>query len=78
MAGPALISVAEILFDATDTDDDQTISQDEYRTLLQSAFGDEQTGGDGELSRSDFVREFLNFMAGRHHSAGYERLLADA
>ena len=77
MAGPALIRVAEILFDATDTDDDQAISQDEYRMLFLSAFGDEQTGGDGELSRSDFVREFLNFMAGRHHGAGYERLLAD-
>jgi uncharacterized protein (DUF2236 family) len=77
MAGPGLIAVADVLFDAVDVDDDQVISQDEYRALFHRAFNMEQTGGDGQLDRSDFIREFLDFMAGRH-SAAYQGLLVDA
>lgn len=77
-AGPALIRIAEVLFDATDADGDQTISAEEYRALFRTAFDRDLTGGDDRLSRSAFVREFLNFMAGRHHSTAYDRLLAQA
>ena len=78
MTSPALIRGAEVLFDATDTDDDQVIYVEEYRALFGVAF-DHVPGTDGvpeRLTRAAFVREFLNFMAGRHHSDGYDRLLA--
>lgn len=87
LASPALMRVAEVLFDATDSDDDQSVSAEEYRMLFRTAFGSElrggeprggePRGGDGRLSRSAFVREFLAFMAGRHSTA-YDRLFAEA
>ncbi|WP_106401230.1 oxygenase MpaB family protein [Actinocorallia populi] len=76
LAGRALIEIAEILFDATDTDGDQAISPEEYRVLFRTTFDhDSAAGAPVPLSRSAFVREFLAFMAGRHHSAAYENLL---
>ncbi|MBB5132853.1 uncharacterized protein (DUF2236 family) [Thermocatellispora tengchongensis] len=78
MAGPALIKVAEVLFDATDTDDDQFISAEEYQALLRTAFRHESAAGAARLTRTAFVREFLDFMAGRHRAAGYDRLFAEA
>jgi Ca2+-binding EF-hand superfamily protein len=78
MSSPALIRVAEVLFDATDTDDDQAVDGQEYRALFRTAFDHDPGGGDERLSRSTFVRQFLAFMAGRQHSDAYERLLAQS
>ncbi|GLY84420.1 oxygenase MpaB family protein [Actinoallomurus iriomotensis] len=80
MTSPALVRVAEVLFDATDTDDDQAIDAEEHRTLFRVAFEHDpgDTGTPDRLTRAAFVREFLNFMAGRHHSEGYDRLFAQA
>ncbi|WP_026415601.1 oxygenase MpaB family protein [Actinomadura oligospora] len=80
MASPALVRVAEVLFDATDADGDQSISAVEHRALFRTAFSRdvETTGQDARYSRSEFVREFLDFMSGRQGSAGYESLLAQA
>jgi uncharacterized protein (DUF2236 family) len=78
-ASPALIRVAEVLFDATDTDDDQLIDATEYRALFRTAFAhDLGETSPAPLTRPAFVREFLGFMAGRHHSDAYESLLAQA
>jgi uncharacterized protein (DUF2236 family) len=78
MASPALIQVADVLFDITDTDGNETISVEEYQALFRCAFNSPVSGGAAELSRSDFVRKFLAFMSGRHHSHAYDRLLAQA
>jgi uncharacterized protein (DUF2236 family) len=78
-ASPALIRVAEVLFDATDTDDDEVIDAEEYRTLFRTAFTHDPGDTSPErLTRAAFVREFLAFMAGRHHSDAYESLLTQA
>ncbi|WP_240971529.1 hypothetical protein [Microbispora sp. CL1-1] len=80
LAGPALIRIAEVLFDVTDTDDDQTIDAEEYRSLFRTAF-DHDSGDDdddGRLTRGEFVRRFLGFMAGRRHSGGYDQMFAQA
>ncbi|MFB9836738.1 calcium-binding protein, partial [Actinoallomurus acaciae] len=80
MSGPALIRVAEVLFDVTDTDDDQVIDAEEHRRLFRVAFDHDlgEAGAPARLTRAAFVREFLNFMAGRHHSDDYDRLFAQA
>ncbi|GIH66246.1 oxygenase MpaB family protein [Microbispora siamensis] len=80
MAGSALIRIAEVLFDVTDTDDDQVIDAREYQALFRTAFDHDPGGGDaGErLTRGEFVRRFLGFMAGRRHSGGYDRMFAQA
>lgn len=79
-SGPALIRVAEVLFDTTDTDDDEVVSLSEYQELFRTAFdqdaGDED--GDERLTRAEFVRRFLNFMAGRGPSGAYDQLLAQS
>ncbi|MFC5180189.1 oxygenase MpaB family protein [Actinomadura harenae] len=79
-ASPALVRVAEVLFEATDADGDQTISAVEHRALFRTAFSRdvETSGQDARYSRSEFVREFLAFMSGRQSSAGYDSLLAQA
>ncbi|MGW5263881.1 oxygenase MpaB family protein [Microbispora sp. NPDC004025] len=78
MAGSALIRIAEVLFDVTDTDDDQVIDAQEYRALFRTAF--DQDPGDGDagerLTRAEFVRRFLDFMAGRRHSGVYDQMFA--
>lgn len=80
MSSPALIRVAEVLFDVTDTDDDQAIDAEEHRRLFRVAFDHDlgEAGAPARLTRAAFVREFLNFMAGRHHSDDYDRLFAQA
>ena len=80
MAGPALIKVAEVLFDAADIDGDQTISATEHRALFRTAFARDL---DGEQERdhyspSEFIREFLAFMSGRQTSVAYDSLLTQA
>ena len=78
LAGPALIKVAEVLFDVTDADHDQRVDADEYRALFRQGFRRDVAGADGTYSRSVFVREFLSFMSGRARSTPYDPLLADA
>ncbi|WP_237554672.1 MULTISPECIES: oxygenase MpaB family protein [unclassified Streptomyces] len=78
LAGPALIRVAEVLFDATDTDGNQFIDADEYRALFRTGFGRTVAGADARYSRSAFVKDFLSFMSGRHRSTAYDPLLAGA
>ncbi|MFJ3671545.1 oxygenase MpaB family protein [Streptomyces sp. NPDC090106] len=78
LSGPALIRVAEVLFDATDKDDSGTIDADEHRALFRTAFHRDLTTTDGTYSRSVFVSEFLSFMSGRRRNSAYDPLLADA
>ncbi|MFE9171832.1 oxygenase MpaB family protein [Streptomyces kebangsaanensis] len=78
LAGPALIRVAEVLFDATDKDGSGTIDADEYRTLFRTAFHRDLTTTDGIYGRSAFVSDFLSFMSARRTSTPYDPLLADA
>jgi uncharacterized protein (DUF2236 family) len=78
LAGPALIRVAEVLFDATDADGDQFIDADEYRALFRTGFGRTLPGAAARYSRSAFVKDFLTFMSGRQRSTLYDPLLADA
>ncbi|MBX9421009.1 MULTISPECIES: oxygenase MpaB family protein [Streptomyces] len=78
LAGPALIRVAEVLFDATDKDGSGTIDADEYRSLFRTGFHRDLADTDGTYGRSAFVGDFLSFMAGRRTSTPYDPLLADA
>ncbi|MFI9423076.1 oxygenase MpaB family protein [Streptomyces achromogenes] len=78
LAGPALIRVAEVLFDVTDTNGDQRIDAAEYRALFRRGFRRDLTGGDDVYPRGAFVRDFLSFMSGRSRSTPYDPLLADA
>jgi hypothetical protein len=73
---PALIRVAEVLFDATDKDGNGTIYAHEYRTLFRTAFHRDLTTTDGTYGRSAFVGDFLSFMSGRRPSSPYDPLLA--
>jgi hypothetical protein len=82
MTSSALIKVAEVLFDATDTDDDEIIDVREYRVLFRTAFdhdpGEDGDDDDEQLTHGEFVRRFLHFMAGRQHSDVYDRLFAQS
>ncbi len=78
LAGPALIRVAEVLFDVTDKDGNQRIDADEYRALFRTGFHRDAPGADGTYSRSAFVGDFLSFMAGRRRTTAYDPLLAQA
>ncbi|GGU11676.1 oxygenase MpaB family protein [Streptomyces lateritius] len=78
LAGPALIRVAEVLFDVTDKDGSGTIDAHEYRTLFRTAFHRDLTTTDGAYGQSAFVGDFLSFMSGRRTSTPYDPLLADA
>lgn len=78
LAGPALIRVAEVLFDATDKDGSGSIDADEHRTLFRTAFHRDLNPTDGGYGRSTFVGDFLSFMSGRRTSTPYDPLLADA
>ncbi|MGV9878669.1 oxygenase MpaB family protein [Streptomyces sp. NPDC003006] len=78
LAGPALIRVAEVLFEATDTDGNQSIDADEYRTLFRTGFQRDTAGTATTYSRSAFVKDFLSFMTGRQRSSPYGPLLSDA
>ncbi|CAL9282647.1 oxygenase MpaB family protein [Streptomyces sp. SudanB182_2057] len=78
LAGPALIRVAEVLFDVTDANGDQRIDAAEYRALFRRGFHRDLTGGEDAYPRGAFVRDFLSFMSGRARSTPYDPLLADA
>lgn len=78
LAGPALIRVAEVLFDATDKDGSGSIDADEHRTLFRTAFHRDLNPTNGTYGRSTFVGDFLSFMSGRRTSTPYDPLLADA
>lgn len=65
LAGPTLIRVAEVLFDATDKDGSGTIDADEYRTLFRTAFHRDLAITNDTFGRSAFVGDFLSFMSGR-------------
>ncbi|MFI1226114.1 MULTISPECIES: oxygenase MpaB family protein [unclassified Streptomyces] len=78
LAGPALIRVAEVLFDATDKDGSGTIDVDEYRTLFRTAFHRDLATTNDTFGRSAFVGDFLSFMSGRRTNTPYDPLLADA
>ena len=78
LAGPALIRVAETLFDAADADGNQFIDAEEYRALFRRGFGRTVADAEGRYSRSAFVRDFLSFMSGRRRSTPYDPLLSDA
>ncbi|PZH14775.1 calcium-binding protein [Streptomyces sp. NTH33] len=78
LAGPALIRVAEVLFDATDKDGNQTIDADEYRALFRTAFHRDTAEAETAYTRSAFVKDFLTFMSGRRRSTPYDPLLAQA
>ncbi|MET7465170.1 EF-hand domain-containing protein [Nonomuraea sp. NPDC005501] len=72
-----LVKVADLLFDVTDVNDDETIDAHEYQTLFRSAFRRDLTDrGAGDYSRSAFVRQFLSFMSGQQHSTAYDTLLS--
>ncbi|MFF5185812.1 oxygenase MpaB family protein [Streptomyces sp. NPDC000345] len=78
LAGPALIRVAEVLFDATDKDGDQSIDADEYRALFHTAFQRETAGTEPAYTRSAFIKDFLSFMTGRRRTTAYDPLLGQA
>ncbi|MDV6290948.1 EF-hand domain-containing protein [Streptomyces sp. UP1A-1] len=78
LAGPALIRVAEVLFEATDRDGSGTIDAVEYRALFRTAFHRDLDTTDGTYGRSAFVGDFVSFMSGRRTSTPYDPLLADA
>ncbi|GAA3517616.1 uncharacterized protein (DUF2236 family) [Streptosporangium album] len=71
-----LVKIADVLFDVTDVDDDQTIDAQEYQTLFRTAFHRDLTGRGDSYSRSAFVRQFLSFMSGQQHSVAYNSLLS--
>lgn len=77
LAGPALIRVAEVLFEAADKDGDGTIDAEEHRALFRTGFRREAGSAGGTYTRGAFVADFLGFMAGRR-SGPYESVLADA
>ncbi|MEU7413173.1 oxygenase MpaB family protein [Streptomyces sp. NPDC042638] len=78
LAGPALIRVAEVLFDVTDTDGDQRVDADEYRALFRRGFRRDTAGTGVPYTRPAFVRDFLSFMSGRERSSPYDPLFSDA
>ncbi|AJT63056.1 oxygenase MpaB family protein [Streptomyces chattanoogensis] len=78
LAGPALIRVAEVLFDVTDADGNGSIDADEYRALFRTGFRRDTVGAGETYSRSAFVKDFLSFMSGRQRSSAYDSLLTEA
>ncbi|MFJ9909742.1 EF-hand domain-containing protein [Streptomyces sp. NPDC101152] len=77
MAGPALIKVAEVLFDATDKDGNQTIDADEYRALFRTGF-QRETAGAGGVHAQRLRQGLLSFMTGRQRTTPYDPLFAQA
>ncbi|WP_340384621.1 oxygenase MpaB family protein [Streptomyces sp. SS7] len=78
LAGPALIRVAEVLFDVADQDGDQCIDAGEYRALFRTGFHRDTHRSDGAYTRSAFVKDFLSFMSGRLRSTPYDPVIAQA
>lgn len=71
-----LVKIADVLFDATDVDDDQAIDAQEYQALFRMAFHRDLTGSGDGYSRSAFIRQFLSFMSGQQRSVAYNSLLS--
>jgi uncharacterized protein (DUF2236 family) len=79
LPAPALVSLANVLFDVTDADHSGTISGREYHKLLHTGFSHRLAATpEGELTRTAFTTEFLHFMAGRRPDPGWERLTTDS
>jgi hypothetical protein len=79
LPAPALANLANVLFDATDSDQSGTISAQEYRKLLHTGFSHQlATTSDADLSKTAFTTEFLHFMAGRRPSLAWDRLTTDS
>ncbi|MCM2389935.1 oxygenase MpaB family protein [Streptomyces albipurpureus] len=78
LAGPALIKVADVLFDVTDADGNQSIDADEYRALFRTGFRRDMAATGSMYSRGEFVKDFLSFMSGRQRSTTYDPLLTQA
>ncbi|MQY08768.1 oxygenase MpaB family protein [Actinomadura macrotermitis] len=78
LAGPALIRVAEVLFDVADKDGDRTISAAEHQALFRTAFTRDVNAERDRYTPGEFVRDFLAFMSGRQASAAYDSLLTQA
>jgi uncharacterized protein (DUF2236 family) len=79
LPAPALVSLADVLFDATDADRSGTISSQEYHRLLHTGFAHQlATTPDGDLTKTAFTTEFLHFMAGRRPDPAWERLTTDS
>jgi len=78
LAGPALIRVAEVLFDATDARPDGTIDADEYRALFRRGFHRDLAAVGEAYTRGDFVRDFLSFTSGHRRTTPFDPLLAQA
>ena len=73
LPAPALVNLADVLFDATDTDRSGTISPQEYHGLLHTGFTHQlATTPDGDLTKTAFTAEFLHFMAGRRPDPAWE------
>ena len=78
LPAPMLVKLADVLFDATDTDHSGTISSQEYHKLLHTGFSHQLTiTPDGDLTKSAFTTEFLHFMAGRRPDPAWEHLTND-
>ncbi|MCK2218483.1 oxygenase MpaB family protein [Actinomadura sp. ATCC 31491] len=75
LPGSGLIRIADVLFDATDTDDDGEIDAEEYRDLFRTAFHRDLAADGGRCSRGAFVRHFVSFMSGQRHSDACASLL---
>jgi len=76
---PALVNLADVLFDATDSEHSGTISPEEYHRLLHTGFSHQlATTPDGDLTRAAFTTEFLHFMAGHRPDPAWEQLTADS
>lgn len=79
LPAPALVKLADVLFDTTDTDHNGTISAQEYHTLLHTGFSHELSAApDADLTKAAFTTEFLHFMAGRRPSTAWDRLTMDS
>jgi hypothetical protein len=79
LPAPALVRLADVLFDVTDTDHSGTISAQEYRKLLHTCFAHQlATTPGGDLTQAAFTTEFLHFMAGRRPDAAWEGLTTDS
>jgi uncharacterized protein (DUF2236 family) len=75
---PALVRLADVLFDATDTDHSGTVSALEYHKLLHTGFAHELAAAPGaDLTKTGFTTEFLHFMAGRRPSTAWSRLTTE-
>jgi uncharacterized protein (DUF2236 family)/Ca2+-binding EF-hand superfamily protein len=78
LPAPALVRLADVLFEVTDTDRSGTISVQEYRKLLHTGFSHELAAApDADLTKAAFTTEFMHFMAGRRPSLAWERLTTD-